>query len=292
MGTKTGIQLASLIFSYGLVANAQVFDSVSWHINGDTATVNFGPPRVFGLAEVTGAPFVADRVSEHTQRLSDGTQIHKPAITEHISRDSQGRTRTERPAFQTMVTAQHAADFKVIVIVDTVAGFAYLLDDQNKVAHRVRVVLPARRPATRAANLQTASNGAIVSSGTGTSGGGSVEGTGPVQASDGTHPSPVNERLGSKNIEGLIADGTRSTTTWPVDSLSNDRQIVMTNEIWRSAELKEVVLSKRSSPFNGEDITKLINVNRTEPDASLFQPPMGYAIVDEKESFKITIKRQ
>jgi hypothetical protein len=98
--------------------------------------------------------------------------------------------------------------------------------------------------------------------------------------------------LASKNIEGVVAEGTRGTTTWPVNSQGNDRPIVQTNETWRSAELKETVLTTTSDPRNGESVTKLIHISRAEPDLALFQPPAGYTIVDEKDPFTITIKRQ
>src|SRR6266404_4517841 len=156
------IRFACLMFSCALLAvaaSAQIFDFTHSQITGDTASVTFSSPRMFAPAAITGAPFTADRVSEHTQTLADGTHIHQPAHTEHISRDSQGRTRTERPVIGGMFGNQNAGDFRVTEIVDPVAGFAYLLDDQNEVAHRVAlpaalerrpVVAPATRLATGA----------------------------------------------------------------------------------------------------------------------------------------------
>jgi hypothetical protein len=77
-----------------------------------------------------------------------------------------------------------------------------------------------------------------------------------------------------------------------IKALTAGPPIVQTNETWRSGELKETVLSRNVDPRNGESVTKLININRAEPDPALFQPPAGYTIVDEKESFTITLKRQ
>jgi hypothetical protein len=48
-----------------------------------------------------------------------------------------------------------------------------------------------------------------------------------------------------------------------------------------------VILSKMSDPRSGEQTQKLINISRSEPDASLFQPPPDYTIVDEKADFTI-----
>jgi hypothetical protein len=171
-------------------------------------------------------------------------------------------------------------DFKLTQISDPVAGFAYVLDDQNKVAHRItmtprqpgapRVAIDAERlpPAVRATPTVRA-----------------------TRADDPTQPQHTTEKLAPKNIEGVVAEGTRSTTTWPANSQGNDRPLVQTNETWRSAELKETVLTTNTDPRNGESVTRLINISRGEPEASLFQPPPGYTIVDEKEPFTMTLKR-
>ena len=102
----------------------------------------------------------------------------------------------------------------------------------------------------------------------------------------------TTEKLAPKNIEGVVAEGIRSTTTLPANSQGNDRPIVQTTETWRSDELKETVLMTTTDPRMGESVTKLINIRRAEPDLTLFQPPAGYAMVDEKDPFTITIKRQ
>ena len=42
-----------------------------------------------------------------------------------------------------------------------------------------------------------------------------------------------------------------------------------------------------NNPRSGEQTLKLININRSEPDPSLFQPPLDYTVVDEKADFAI-----
>ncbi len=182
-------------------------------------------------------------------------------------------------------------DFRLTEMSDPVAGLAYVLDDQNKVAHRITMM--PRQPGPPRISV-----GAGAGSGGGSSVPGGAEGLGAggalprVRADNPTQPQHTMEKLESKNIEGVIAEGTRNTTTWPVGSQGNDRPIVQTNETWRSAELKETVLSRNVDPRSGESVTKLINISRAEPDPALFQPPAGYTIVDEKDSFTITLKRE
>ena len=93
-------------------------------------------------------------------------------------------------------------------------------------------------------------------------------------------PEISNENLGSQTIEGLLAEGTRTTTTWPAGSIGNDRPITSTQERWISRDLGMEVLTKRSDPRSGDSTMKLTNISRSEPDASLFQPPAGSEIVD------------
>jgi hypothetical protein len=96
------------------------------------------------------------------------------------------------------------------------------------------------------------------------------------------------EDLGTQIIEGVTAEGKRHTTTWPVDSFGNDRPIITTSESWTSPDLKEVILSKSDDPRSGEHTHKLFTIDRSEPDPSLFEPPPGYAVKNERGEFTIS----
>jgi hypothetical protein len=89
------------------------------------------------------------------------------------------------------------------------------------------------------------------------------------------------EPLGTQTIEGVLAEGTRRTTTFPAGLVGNDRPITTVSETWMSPDLKMLVLSKISDPRNGESTTKLTNIVMVEPDPALFQVPAEYSIVDE-----------
>ncbi len=62
VGLTLGCAVVALVASAQFVYNTE--------IKGDTATVTFNSPRVFTGRGITGAPFTADRVSEHTQTLA------------------------------------------------------------------------------------------------------------------------------------------------------------------------------------------------------------------------------
>ncbi|MEQ1920862.1 MAG: hypothetical protein ABL952_00005 [Pyrinomonadaceae bacterium] len=94
------------------------------------------------------------------------------------------------------------------------------------------------------------------------------------------------EQLGSKNIEGVEAEGTRSVTTIPAGAIGNERPIETVYEKWYSKELQLVVMSKRTDPRFGEQTYRLTNIVRSEPDPSLFSVPAGYKPYPAQSGFK------
>jgi len=89
------------------------------------------------------------------------------------------------------------------------------------------------------------------------------------------------EELGTQNIEGVDAEGSRTITTIPEGAIGNERPIEITYEKWYSRELQLVVMSKHNDPRFGEQTYRLTNIVRSEPDPSLFSPPNGYRLVTE-----------
>jgi hypothetical protein len=89
------------------------------------------------------------------------------------------------------------------------------------------------------------------------------------------------EELGTQNIEGVDADGTRTITTIPAGAIGNERPIEITYEKWYSRDLQLVVMSKHNDPRFGEQTYRLTNIVRSEPDASLFTLPTGYRLITE-----------
>jgi hypothetical protein len=91
-------------------------------------------------------------------------------------------------------------------------------------------------------------------------------------------PDVKTESLGTKTIEGISVTGTRTTTTIPAGTIGNDKELVITRETWYSADLKLVIQSSQTDPRFGESSYALTNIQRSEPDPSLFQVPAGYSI--------------
>lgn len=86
------------------------------------------------------------------------------------------------------------------------------------------------------------------------------------------------ESLGKQVIEGVEAEGSRTTFTIPAGSVGNERAIEMVNERWYSPELQVVVMTRHSDPRFGETTYRLTNINRSEQPKSLFEVPADYTV--------------
>jgi hypothetical protein len=141
---------------------------------------------------------------------------------------------------------------RMVFINDPVAGAHYVLDVQERLARK----LPFRD--------------------------GPPPPVGPPPAEFEGGPDPVkNESLGKQVIEGVEAEGTRSTITIPVGRAGNDRPLKIVSERWVSPELQVVVLSKHSDPFVGENVYRLTSISRDEPPLTLFAVPPDFRITEE-----------
>lgn len=296
-----------------LAQTGMAISSSSTSSNGNVVTGSIGlPGRAFMGTPVTGAPYSAQRVSEHVQVAADGTRFTQTNRQETIYRDSQGRVRTERPMGYMGPNASPEGPM-LIQIQDPIAGYSYTLDTQSKTVHRAamqtpevrRMAMPAGGGGQGSGSASTAIavlraepagvanpvQGRVATGGAPANIGGSA---GQAGASARPRPEMKQEDLGQQVIEGVVATGHRMTQTWPAGSQGNDRPFEVVSENWFSPDLKEVVLTKNTDPRSGENTTKLINISRNEPSADLFIPPADYQVVDETGPFQIhwTAQRQ
>jgi hypothetical protein len=185
---------------------------------------------------------------------------------EQLYRDSAGRTRRERSAF--VPPAFSAAEaLTVVQINDPVAGYSYVLDMQNHVAHRSKLTVRTRpAPAGVRAERGLAP---------------------PLNTSTHDGVTTTREALGTQMMEGVNVVGLRMTTVIEAGAQGNDAPITTTSEDWFSERLGQTVLRRSSDPRDGEATTHLTNVSLSEPDPTLFQVPAEYQIVDETGPFQI-----
>jgi len=222
---------------------------------------------------VRNAPFSAEIVTETTQALADGNRI-KQSSSVRVYRDSEGRTRREQSLKNLNGLAPNSALPQVAFINDPVAGVNYALD-------------LSKRTDTRSASGRGGWGGGQGANGGpspmarpgGDSAGQPPDAAGPrLMMHARANQNVRTEALGRQTIEGVLADGTRTTLSIPAGEIGNEQPMQVVTETWYSPELQTVVLRKRSDPRAGESITRYMNVTRAEPPRTLFEPPADFKL--------------
>lgn len=237
---------------------------------------------------VKGAPYSATATTETTQTLSDGNQIiHKNQSK--VYRDSEGRTRVERTLGTIGKWIAEGDSQQSVSIHDPVSGTSYSLEERNNLAYRtlsakktpgealtVEGVTPKkkRRPEMAPGEKPTAIDVELKRE--------TLEPGKP-----GTEGQRKAEALGTQVIEGVSAQGTRETRTIPAGEVGNTLPLEIVDETWYSPELQVVVMNKQRDPRSGETVYRLTNINRSEPDGSLFKIPVNFKV---REFDRTTVK--
>ena len=244
---------------------------------------------------VKGAPYSADAITETIQTLSDGNRIVN-RLTSSVFRDSEGRTRREQTLKGLGPFGTTEEPLQTIFINDPVAGVTYSLDSRSRTAHksmpfnfeftsklppgvsmsategqRFEFKIEKGAPASRSMIMTAPLGAGPVESAVGAS-------TYVFRTRKGPDPNEVKQDLGKQMIEGVEAEGTRTTVTIPAGEIGNERPIEIVSERWYSPELQLVVMTRHSDPRLGETTYKLTNINRIEPARTLFEVPSGYTV--------------
>ena len=237
----------------------------------------------FGGKIVKGAPYSAEAVTESIQTLADGNRIVN-RITSSIYRDSEGRTRREQTLKGLGALGNGEEPLQTIFISDPVAGVTYSLDSRSHIARksvpfRLEFVSKPGAPAVEGQKFEFK-----VGPGDGEQFAFKTEG-GVAGITDtfmfrtkGPNANQVKEQLGKQMIEGVEAEGTRTTVTIPAGEIGNERPIEIISERWYSPELQLVVMTRHSDPRMGETTYKLTNISRIDQPKSLFEVPAGYTV--------------
>jgi hypothetical protein len=240
---------------------------------GQITSLSFTTPDTnFESAVIRGAPFSAEAVTEHVQVIADGNRMVRKSST-RIYRDALGRTRREHELTRGRVAAPDGQPARLILINDPVGRVNYLIETHTGVARR-RPLPPQRiMEAMQRARGDNPSFSVLLP--TSTVRRRQAEGDAAPPA-----PRPVREKLNPQIVEGVMAEGSRTTLTIPAGEFDNEQPMSISHEEWYAPELQMVVLMKHSDPRFGETTFRLTNILRGEPAAELFQLPHGYEVVD------------
>lgn len=261
----------------------------------------------FGGELTKDAPYSAEAVTETRQTLADGNRISR-TNTSKIYRDSQGRTRREQQIGAIGPWSSAGEPSQVVFINDPVAGVNYVLHPNERTAQKIKVHLetvvhegegaaaekgevlhwvganetvpppPPPPPGVAGGTVayrhmqhevkqgeEVERDVTVVHSAVGMN----------MRFAEGDMQT---ESLGTRMIEGVEAEGTRTTTTIPAGQIGNEQPIEIVSESWYSPQLKTVVLSTHNDPRMGETVYRLTNIQLVEPLAMLFEPPADYTI--------------
>jgi hypothetical protein len=320
---------AILIFvSFGVIARAQTPPTPAVTVVSDAKVT--GGVTVSGNRSIKNSPFSADAISESIQTLADGNRIVRTS-TSKLYRNSEGRFRQELAggsggAFGSFFTY---GDGVTIVnpgqgsfVLDSTAKIARsyqdLADQYVALAplaatSAVRAVEAARLSPEARADIEKltaevdkikgsreqiaavkdelkAAAERMATTSMYTAGVGNTVMALPTIARGPKYESRT-EDLGEQSYEGISAHGTRTITTIPANAIGNERPIEITYEKWFSDELQMVVYSKQSDPRTGEHTYRLTNINRSEPDPSLFKVPNGFKVVSGSQGGVYTVNQ-
>jgi hypothetical protein len=253
---------------------------------------------------VAGAPYSAEAITEVTQSLTDGNRIER-RTSATIARSSDGRIRREQSGFAVGALVTDAAQ-PIVTITDPKNGVHITLNYDQKIAFRMKPSL------TMTAGVPAEAGAAFGVAGFGSRTDGGAPGRpafrrtqrgmpppppppapgifdGPAIAFDAVGAGPMSgnadfksEQLEPRTIEGLRAEGTRTTLTIPAGVVGNAMPIEVVNERWFSPALQVLLMTRRSDPRFGETVYRLVNIVQSEPAAELFRVPSDFRIEDLK----------
>jgi hypothetical protein len=139
-----------------------------------------------------------------------------------------------------------------------VAGVHYMLDSEQKVAHKMNFHEHAGNAGANSAVRDSKREARIAEE----------EAAGLLK----------RESLGTQTINGVVAEGTRTTRTIPVGQIGNDKPLQIVSERWYSPDLQIVLKTTRTDPRFGTTTYTVTNIQRSEPSASLFAVPSDFTV--------------
>jgi hypothetical protein len=202
-------------------------------------------PHNFALHAVQGKPYSLTETRTSIEKQSNGT-TQTTVFVVHRMRDSEGRERSETSMLRNGVTG-----VPVISLMDPVGHFTAVLISSIRTALVTHYAAPkALSPEEQAAADE--------------------KNTARMKMLNSLPSTPDHEKLPPQTIAGVVAQGER------LHLVLGGAQV--TEETWYSPELKIQVKSYTDDPRIGQYNTIVSDLERKEPDPSLFRIPDDYKV--------------
>ena len=224
------------------------------------------------LKLATTKPFLLEQVFEHSETWSEHAGPQISSVTRRY-RDSQGRMRLEEKftcpvAPMPGVFPCSGDSWSWIRVFNPVAGAGYWWGVAPPIAHFVL----AKSMETISAPLTEDD----------VFGGKTGAWTPSAMPDESISPLEIkHESLGTKIFEGVRLEGALDTMTMPTGWMALSHPIERVCETWTSVDLGMVVSSECNDLRTGTTRIRLVHVDLSEPNPTLFEVPEGYKIVKD-----------
>jgi hypothetical protein len=251
------------IFAFAPIAQAQTTTSAPNTTASAAPEVRAAVPLVNKRAPLTGAPFSSVAERRQTQTLANGTHIDWLETVTRMYRDSQGRTRMEVSMGKPDGSGENGV--LSVTISDPVSGKSYFLDPRKREARSTPYFSVGVDMLAPAVSVVTGSSPHTY-----------------IAAGSNLHAAEANTtKLGDQSMAEVPVTGSLTTYVYPVGAVGNDQPLTVTRETWESPDLHIMLLTKIDDPRSGENTMRVTQLDRAEPDPSLFQVPADFTIVEK-----------
>jgi hypothetical protein len=202
------------------------------------------------VTPVPNAPFTAVVEILSHENLPDGS-VNTHTTTAHIARSSSGRIYNER---RQLVPTSFRGEPPLLSahIYDPSSRLNVFYNPFERIARESVLPRPPTAPPNTVPSRTPANN-----------------------------PYFKQEEIGTQPLGGLTLNGIRKSHTIPAAMSGTGKDIVIVDEYWYSPDLSVYMIIKHNDPRTGEQIVAVTDVDRHEPNASIFTIPPTYKIVDE-----------
>ncbi|MDL2357086.1 MAG: hypothetical protein QFF03_17670 [Pseudomonadota bacterium] len=278
---------------------------------------------------VKGAPYSAEVVSERQQNLADGNQIINKTSS-FSYRDGAGRTRQEmhdaKGEVLTVVINDNAAgalytlnprtrtatklptglgnpeERKALGEAARARVEQLRKDGKLPAIERREIIIRQSDGADGKVHMQIERNGTtsttrmeapnITVNGSGSERTIQLGALGGAMADMKWASKATTKELGTRDIEGVKAEGKLRSYEIPAGEMGNRNAITVSDETWYAPELQVTVMSKHSDPRSGDSVYRLAGIKRDEPAASLFAVPSDYTVKDRSADVARIIEKK